>query len=233
MMSDHKQQQQNKKKNTSSLSSTQNYIANKTRVVKTVVEMLNDRGYSNICINKEEKTDDINLVIYCSDAKKDKIILVFILNVDKIKIDIARKLTNNRLKEYASFSQQCQPFLSKLHLILIYMKAITPQALNTIKEIINVVELFKFSHLIFNITKHKLYMPHKLLNKEEEKEIFNKYKITNKMNLPLLLNIDPVCKYFAYPIGSIIKITRNYCLQPEDYYRIVANCQNLSGNKIE
>jgi DNA-directed RNA polymerase I, II, and III subunit RPABC1 len=66
------------------------------------------------------------------------------------------------------------------------------------------IELFTADDLQFNITKHKLVPKHIRLSKEEAKQFKEKYGV----NIPKLLRIDPVCRFYDFSTGDIIKIVR-------------------------
>jgi len=68
--------------------------------------------------------------------------------------------------------------------------------------------------LKINITKHRLVSKHMSVSSEELVEIKKKIDITK---LPVLLTTDPMCKYYAFRKGSVIKIQRKDSMM----YRIV------------
>ena len=73
----------------------------------------------------------------------------------------------------------------------------------------------------FNILNHELVPKHTILNKEEEKEVLDKFKIRPE-NLPKILINDPVVKAIGAKEGDILKITRKSKTAGTSlYYRIV------------
>ena len=70
-----------------------------------------------------------------------------------------------------------------------------------------------------DILKHKLVPKHRILTKEEEKELLERYGITKK-DLPKILDSDPVIKKIGAKIGDIVEITRKD-IQKSKYYRVV------------
>ncbi|OGI12455.1 DNA-directed RNA polymerase subunit H [Candidatus Micrarchaeota archaeon RBG_16_36_9] len=73
----------------------------------------------------------------------------------------------------------------------------------------------------FNILNHELVPEHTILNKEEEKEVLDKFKIGPE-NLPKIMINDPVVKAIGAKEGDILKITRKSKTAGTSlYYRIV------------
>lgn len=70
------------------------------------------------------------------------------------------------------------------------------------------VQIFWIDTLLFNITKHELVPPMRLLNEEEKKDIFNKANISNFNQLPIILKGDPVAKFYGMKRGDLAEITR-------------------------
>ena len=59
----------------------------------------------------------------------------------------------------------------------------------------------------FNILNHELVPEHTILNKEEEKEILEKFNIRPE-NLPKIMISDPVVKAIGAKEGDVLKIVR-------------------------
>ena len=67
------------------------------------------------------------------------------------------------------------------------------------------IETFTFDDLSYNVTKHVNYDQHELIDK-----MIIIPTLVDIDQLPLLLKSDPVCRYFNWSIGDVIKITRRY-----------------------
>lgn len=67
------------------------------------------------------------------------------------------------------------------------------------------IETFTFEDLSFNVTKHVNYDQHELIDKTTIIPT-----LVDIDQLSLLLKSDPVCRYFNWTIGDVIKITRRY-----------------------
>lgn len=164
---------------------------------KTIFEIFNQRSYSSINTEEENK-----ITAKKPDGKK---ICAFTNIIGKLKIaEIHSKIAvmeNMQIK----------------HCIIVFEGSPTP----VVKDIISkmqlqkiFIELFEADELQFNITKHQLVPKHRLLSHEESQEFKKKYGI----NIPKLLSSDPVARFYDFKKGSIIEITRK-----NDYisYRIV------------
>lgn len=124
-------------------------------------------------------------IIYEND--KEHQIKIILCIGSKVNIDVMKKYIYelDGLKIY--------------HAIIVYDKTITSSAKKIIEQIVKFYfEVFFIDELQYNITKHILYSKH-------EKITF-KNNITKK--LPVIFKTDPVCRYFNFQKGDIIKITR-------------------------
>ena len=153
-------------------------------VMNTCNEMLNDRGYiENDVIDNQYK-------IYEKDGNK---LVVILSQSDKLNIDYMKEyiklLSENELK----------------NCIIIYNNDITPSAKKVVENLFQFsIELFKFNELQYNITKHRLYNKHESLTPDEKDDFVKKYGI----KIPVILEKDPVSRYFNFTRGDIIRVIR-------------------------
>lgn len=158
--------------------------------MKTVYEMLDDRGYTNIVSNTGE-------YIIAMDIFENKVIIFFILDM---KVSVKRVKSIKEMIISNDDVYKC--------LIIIYKQTITSFAKQFIVSDINMtVQTFSESELAFNITKHMLVPKHELLSDNEKKGILSKYK-TQPKHFPILPMSDPVSRYYGYLHGDVIKVTR-------------------------
>lgn len=153
-----------------------------TMVRKTILEMLEQRGYDDI----EEEDQRI----FANQRK----VCAFTTIIQNLNIDEIRKYT-------AILEDEEIP-----NGILIFKKT-TPIVKSIINNIPNTgitIETFDQVDLQFNITKHVLVPQHILLNKEDSDSIKKKYGV----NFPFLLKTDAVSKFYNFPKGHIVKIIR-------------------------
>jgi DNA-directed RNA polymerase subunit H (RpoH/RPB5) len=66
-------------------------------------------------------------------------------------------------------------------------------------------QIFQEEDLLYDVTEHISVDKHTLLTPKEAEHLKETLGLTNK-SLRLLQSNDPVCQYYNYPIGSIIKI---------------------------
>ena len=110
------------------------------------------------------------------------------LNIVNIK-DCAKILTDNNIG----------------YSILVYGDSITSSARKVMNTLPNITfELFSLDNLQYNITKHRYVRPHIKLTKSEQEEFRHKMGT----DIPLLLKSDPICRFYNFEKGDIIKIIR-------------------------
>ena len=151
------------------------------RVRQTCTEMLEQRGYiiTDLELFKGECGNKTIIVFFNACAK---------LNVEKVQ-------------EYISALQQADIH----HCIIIYKNSITPVAKKVIEELVDFkLECFDEKTLRYNITKHSLVPKHSALSKKANDEFKKKYGI----KIPVLLKTDPVCRFYNFQRGDIIKVIR-------------------------
>ena len=116
--------------------------------------------------------------------------------------------TRTRTKFNVDTIQECISMMNQMdinHSIIIYKDIATPVAKKIVEEIVNmIIELFNEDELQYNITKHYLVPKHELMYSKDSEE--SKYFKKNKY--PLILKADPVCKFYGFKTGDIIKVTR-------------------------
>jgi len=199
-------------------------IANPKRgqnILTTLSQMLNDRGFhiqepftalraglegsteraqkyyeEHECLMKATRGDDLMVVM----APKE----------DKLAIDTVRKY----VEQY-----QSQPHTH----VLIVIQNITPAARQVVVACKR-FELFYEADLFCNKTRHRLYVPHRALNPDEEADVLKRYKC-KKTNLPSLRKTDPIARYFAWSVGTMVEIKSNMggSIEPSVSYRVVVD----------
>ena len=190
------------------------------RVRKTIIEMLEDRGYSvpeieNLTFEQFMiKYNNKNLDIFINDESKNKKIYIHFYNELK---NFSKSDLKNIMQKITSEYQD-----ENINIILLLRdkenSAVTKE-LN--KTSFTNVEIFLKSNMIFNITHHEYVPKHIILTPEEEKELLEKYN-TTKTKLPKISSLDPIAKYYGMKTNQICKIIRK---SPEVgnylYYRLV------------
>jgi DNA-directed RNA polymerase I, II, and III subunit RPABC1 len=151
----------------------------------TCISMLNDRNFS--IFSQDENT----IIGYNNNNENDKICIF---------LKISTKLNVDRIQEYIGMGKN----LNILHLIIIYSESVTPVANKIILNSIDIeLELFKINELLYNITHHTLVPKH--IKLDSDYYLFIKQKFPK---IPLIYKNDPICKYYNFKSGNILKIIR-------------------------
>lgn len=150
-------------------------------IIQNIKEMCKDRGYIILDEKDNEIITNECYIIFTNDIK---------ININYIK-DITHMMTEQEIS----------------HVIIIYNGNITinNHNLKEIKLIYN-IEFFHEKLFMFNITKHALVPRHEKLLKTDP---YYKDVLKEKGHLPYILENDPVCKYYGFKCGDILKITRH------------------------
>lgn len=162
------------------------------KAYETCVEMINQRGYRIIDQDDERILAERKNVF----TKKDEQICVFLTNTSKFNVE--------SIQEYISMMKKMDVW----NCIIVYRDNVTPVAKKIVEESQEMtIELFNEDELQFNITKHFLVPKHELIYKKGTKECQEfKKKYTDRF--PIILKTDPICRFYGYQKGDIIKITR-------------------------
>lgn len=150
--------------------------------------------------------DDIRILAY--NKFSNEYMVVFLVPVTKFNTD--------KGKEYISYLEK----MGKKHCIIVYteLNGITPAAKKIIDNNLGILlELFHIDELQYDITEHRLVPQFIKLSDEESKDFKKKYD--NKF--PALLKSDPICKFYNFKKGSVIRIICNFNNTTYIKYRIV------------
>lgn len=92
------------------------------------------------------------------------------------------------------------------------------------------VQVFHIRELQFNITTSKFWMPHRILNEEERKAMFEKYKVFKpEEQLPWISSQDKAARWIGAIPGDVIEITRHSDVAGTNlYYRYCVEDENVS-----
>lgn len=154
------------------------------KALETVNDIIKQRGYS-IKSDDEDKLVGIN--------KKNKEIVIFKKPIDKFNVE--------HIKQKVSILNT----LAIKHCIVIYTNSVTAIAKKLVESSIDVeFELFTQDELQYNITEHRLVPKHIKLS-EEEARIFKK---NFGIKFATILKTDPICRFYNFQRGDVIKIIR-------------------------
>jgi len=163
------------------------------KAIETLKEMIIQRGYT-IEDQEDQDEDDLQTITgtRLQNKKNDKII-IFLTPIAKFNVD--------RVKEFVSI-------LNTVHInhcICVYTDTVTSMAQKLIENTTDFqIELFTLRELQYNITKHVLVPIHICLTDEESVEFRKKFGT----RFPVILKADPICKFYNFKRGDVIKIIR-------------------------
>eukprot|EP00890_Picochlorum_soloecismus_P005261 jgi/Picsp_1/5736/NSC_03095-R1_protein len=181
------------------------------RVRKTCLEMLQDRGYvvtseenatadnKDAFIEKygeDPRRDDLTVFVSKRDDPTDHI-FVFFVEEPKVGVKSIKTVAERMRSDGVSRA------------IIIIQEKITPFAKQSLTEMQPkyMIEMFKESELLVNITKHILVPEHRVLTVEEKKTLLERYKV-KETQLPRIQFSDPVARYYGMSRGQVVRIVR-------------------------
>lgn len=193
---------------------------NLNRIIKSrpiILEMIKSRGY-NIDKYSNYSIKEIEVMINSMPSKIS--IELSPLDMSFNKDDgnlIVKYITNAKVRASNISSLIYEMVEEKLQsndtLVLLVNDNVSSDSLT---EIINnfqlkqkkFIQIFNIESLMFNITEHVLVPHHEIMNQTETANIMSKYNIQNLLQLPLILQSDPVAKFIGAKRGDIVKITK-------------------------
>lgn len=116
-----------------------------------------------------------------------------------------RNIGVTAVRKYADRMKQSQV----LRGIMVVQEKMSPFAKNGIADMAPryLLEHFKESELLVDITQHVLVPKHMLLTAEEKAELLRRYKL-KEQQLPRIMVTDPVARYYGMQRGQVVKIIR-------------------------
>jgi DNA-directed RNA polymerase subunit H (RpoH/RPB5) len=73
----------------------------------------------------------------------------------------------------------------------------------------NRLTFFHIWQLQFDITTHRMAMPHRILSEEEKTAVFERYKISSPEPLPAIDSQDTMIKWIGAIPGDVVEVTRH------------------------
>jgi len=116
----------------------------------------------------------------------------------------------------------------------IVIVALSPPSENVLKVVKGYakdrIEFFHIRQLQFDITTHRMAMPHRILNEDEKTKVFNDYKVSSpETQLPWIDSQDIMAKWIGAIPGDIIEVTRHSdTVGKAFYYRYCAEDVNVA-----
>ena len=116
----------------------------------------------------------------------------------------------------------------------IILVSLVPPSENVLKFVKSLskdrVQFFHIRQLQFDITTHRMAMPHRILKEEERTALFKQYNVTAPENqLPWIDSQDTMVKWIGAIPGDILEVTRHSDVAgPQLYYRFVVPDVNVA-----
>ena len=116
----------------------------------------------------------------------------------------------------------------------IVIVALSPPSENVLKVVKGYakdrIQFFHIRQLQFDITTHRMAMPHRILTEDEKTRIFDIYKISSpETQLPWIDSQDAMIKWIGAIPGDIIEVTRHSdTVGKTSYYRYCAEDVNVA-----
>ena len=175
--------------------------------VEVLKQMLLDRGYRSLC--SIGRGADPLLVCSCRDTD-DELCLVFFSDEPKVGV---KTLRATRVEAEAAKAGR---------VIFVTRAGLTHFAKRELEKDAGLkTEIFCKAELSFNVTRHSLVPPHRLVKGEERRAVLDMLDC-KPAQLPKLRETDPVARYYAWSPGSIVRIDRCIgTLENEVVYRVV------------
>jgi len=183
------------------------------RIRKTMVKMLNDRGYIVTTADMNMTLDDfkekygeapqresLTMMHQMRDDPESQI-FVFFEDDPKVGVKPIKKYLERMQKEEVNRA------------VMVVQQGLTAFAKQALNNSVNStggkykIEQFNEKELLINITEHILVPKHSLLTPAEKSALLRKYKL-KETQLPRIQSKDAVSRYFGLNRGDVLKIER-------------------------
>ena len=191
------------------------------RILKTVREMLTDRGYVETPKSKWTDYYHESSDLKCVAQLGQDVLFVYFATDIKVPVKKAR--------EYVAHMEKG----NITHAIVVHASQITPGASGEFYETSKPVkkydfELFKAGELYENPTRHLAVPRHeKVASDDEVAQIMKQFHVKTKADFPIFYPTEIIVRYYHWPVGTVVRIYRNLggLQEPSIYYRCVRDWQ--------
>lgn len=139
-----------------------------------------------------------------------------------------RGIMEKELRSYVTFAGNSK---YKAGLVVVLMVPPSDSINKVIRSLSNErVQVFHIRELQYDITKHRVWVPHRILKEEERKAVFDKYKVSvPEEQLPWISSQDKAARWIGAIPGDVIEITRHSDVAGSNlYYRYCVEDENVS-----
>lgn len=161
-----------------------------SRTLKTVLEMMTDRGYECDPLESFETMPTVLKI-------KNGPVIMWRLE-PKIGIEDVAEIDSTMTKEKVA------------HTILVIRGALTPNATSAIKNLRvekKTIEMFTVKELLVNVSHNEDVPKHRLCSKEEKDKVLRQFAVTAD-KLQFIKTTDPQVRYLGAKKGKLIHISR-------------------------
>lgn len=187
-------------------------------VVNNVHKMLENRGFDITKVNRNPPTAHMNNLIKLFRDKKNTLDIM-IENTDRDKVDFGKKAyvhfiynmrnekSNKEFEDLYDVVTKAHNMMERDHIIIVVFSELTEKHRSLESEFSNLT-LFSYKNLMFNLVDHQFVPQHESLTAAEKIKLLSDFMIKDYNKLPLISKYDPVCRYYNFKIGDVLRITR-------------------------
>jgi DNA-directed RNA polymerase subunit H (RpoH/RPB5) len=178
---------------------------------KNILDILKQRGFD---VSNYEDSSITEVHTMFQQEQLD----MLVKNDDKekkayIKYHLAKTIRPTNIYEYVEDLFNIDDVLGKNDdLIIISKEPANETMVKFLQQLWNedgvFVTIIGLKHLQFNILRHSLVPSHRVLDDDEAEEVYNKYNITDKSQLPDISRFSPVALAIGIRPGELCEIIR-------------------------
>ena len=166
---------------------------------KALVEMPKGQGRKRAA-NSDAGLKKLNFAKIKDERSREKVYVHFIHNLRNAK-------SNKEFEELYDVVTKAHNMMEKDHIIIVVFDDLTEKHRSLEVEFPNLT-LFTYKNLMFNIVDHEFVPHHESLTAAEKIKLLSDFMIKDYNKLPLISKFDPVCRYYNFKIGDVLRITR-------------------------
>jgi len=187
-------------------------------VVNNVHKMLENRGFDITKVNRNPPTAHMNNLIKLF-RDKNNTLDIMIENTNRDKADFGKKAyvhfiysmrnekSNKEFEDLYDVVTKAHNMMERDHIIIVVFSELTEKHRSLESEFSNLT-LFSYKNLMFNLVDHQFVPTHESLTAAEKIKLLSDFMIKDYNKLPLISKYDPVCRYYNFKIGDVLRITR-------------------------